>query len=313
MEDYPANLMEFNERFATEEACREYLFRLRWPEGFVCPRCAAPKGWPTGRDLWHCAGCGHQVSVTAGTIFQDTHKPIRMWFQARWWVCSQKTGTSAVGLQQALGLGSYQTAWAWLHKLRRAMVRPGRDRLRGLVEVDETYVGGHEDGIIGRGAKDKALVVIAVEKEGRKIGRVRMGLVSSFDAAELGRFVRESVETGSTVRTDGLRSYLALPAYGYSHDRILQKEHQETASELMPGVHLVASLLKRWLLGTHQGRVSREHLGYYLDEFTFRFNRRKSTHRGKLFHRLAQQSVQVEPVPYKAMVGGVPHSVTHNS
>jgi transposase-like protein len=313
MEDYPTNLMEFNERFATEEACREYLSRLRWPEGIRCPRCAGGKGWFTRRGLWHCAGCGHQLSVTAGTIFQDTHKPIRMWFQAMWWVCSQKTGTSAVGLQQALGLGSYQTAWTWLHKLRRAMVRPGRDRLRGLVEVDETYVGGHEDNAIGRGTKDKALVVIAVEKDGRRIGRVRMGLVGSFDAADLCRFVSESVETGSTVRTDGWKSYLALPAHGYIHDRILQNERAETASELMPGVHLVASLLKRWLLGTHQGRVSREHLGYYLDEFTFRFNRRKSRHRGKLFYRLAQQSVEVEPVPYKAMVGGTFQGDLHNS
>ena len=304
MEDYPTNLMEFNERFATEEACREYLFGLHWPEGVVCPRCAGRKGWSTLRDLWHCAGCGHQASVTAGTIFQDTRKPIRMWFQAMWWVCSQKTGASAAGLQQALGLGSYQTAWTWLHKLRRAMVRPGRDRLRGLVEVDETYVGGHEDDAVGRGAKDKALVVIAVEKEGRKIGRVRMGVVSGFDAAALCGFVSKSVEAGSTVRTDGLRSYLALPTYGYVHDRVVQNKHEETASELMPGVHLVASLLKRWLLGTHQGRVSHEHLGYYLDEFTFRFNRRKSRHRGKLFYRLAQQSVEVAPVPYKAIVGG---------
>ena len=229
-----------------------------------------------------------------------------------WWVCSQKTGASAAGLQQTLGLGSYQTAWTWLHKLRRAMVRPGRDRLRGLVEVDETYVGGHEEDAIGRGAKDKALVAIAVEKEGRRIGRVRMGLVANFDAANLCGFVCKSVEAGSTVRTDGLRSYLALSAQGYLHDRILQKEHEETASELMPGVHLVASLLKRWILGTHQGRVSREHLGYYLDEFTFRFNRRKSKHRGKLFYRLAQQSVEIEPVPYKAMIGGDPQAATHN-
>jgi len=312
MEDYPANLMEFNERFATEQACREYLFGLRWPEGVVCPRCAGTRAWATRRGLWHCSGCGHQVSLTAGTIFQDTRKPLRMWFQAMWWVCSQKTGASAVGLQQTLGLGSYQTAWTWLHKLRRAMIRPGRDRLEGLVEVDETYVGGREAAVIGRGAKDKALVAVAVEKDGRKIGRIRMGLVGGFSAAALCQFVRESVKPGSTVRTDGLRSYLALPAHGYIHDRILQKEHQATASELMPGVHLVASLLKRWLLGTHQGRVSREHLGYYLDEFTFRFNRRKSRHRGKLFYRLAQQSVAVAPVPYNAMVGGSTQGLTSN-
>lgn len=302
MEDYPTNLMEFESRFAGEEACREYLFQLRWPEGFRCPRCDGRKAWPTERGLWHCAACGYQVSVTAGTIFQDTRKPLRMWFRAMWWVTSQKTGTSALGLQQALGLGSYQTAWTWLHKLRRAMVRPGRDRLRGLVEVDETYVGGHEDRVIGRGAKNKALVAIAVEKEGRRIGRVRMRVVENFTARDLCGFVCDCVEPGSTVRTDGLRSYLALSRHGYVHDRIIQKEHEETASELMPGVHRVASLLKRWLLGTHQGRVSREHLGYYLDEYTFRFNRRKSRHRGKLFYRLVQQAVAIEPTPYKDIV-----------
>jgi transposase-like protein len=312
MEDYPIDLMAFNARFATEGACREYLFGLRWPEGFRCPRCGGGKAWATERGLWHCVGCGRQVSVTAGTVFQDTRKPMRMWFQAMWWVCSQKTGASAAGLQQVLGLGSYQTAWTWLHKLRRAMVRPGRDRLRGVVEVDESYVGGKEDDVIGRGAKDKALVVIAVERDGRKIGRARMRAIGDFTAAELCGFVRDSVEPGSTVRTDGLRSYLALPAHGYVHDRILQKEHEETASELMPGVHLVASLLKRWLLGTHQGRVSREHLPYYLDEFTFRFNRRTSRRRGKLFYRLVQQALAVEPVPYKRIVARPRQRSHHN-
>ena len=302
MEDYPSNLMQFESRFAGEEACREYLFQLRWPEGFRCPRCDGRKAWPTARALWHCAACGYQVSVTAGTIFQDTRKPLRMWFRAMWWVTTQKTGASALGLQQVLGLGSYQTAWTWLHKLRRAMVHPGRDRLGGLVEVDETYVGGHEERVIGRGAKDKALVAIAVEKEGRRIGRVRMRVVEDFTARDLCGFVCDCVEPGNTVRTDGLRSYLALSRHGYVHDRIIQKEHEKTASELMPGVHRVASLLKRWLLGTHQGRVSREHLGYYLDEYTFRFNRRKSRHRGKLFYRLVQQAVAIEPTPYKDIV-----------
>lgn len=302
MDDYPANLMEFEARFANEKACREYLFAQRWPGGFRCPRCEGSKAWPTDRGLWHCAACGHQVSVTAGTIFQDTRKPLQMWFRAMWWVTSQKTGASAVGLQQVLGLGSYQTAWTWLHKLRRAMVRPGRDRLSGLVEVDETYVGGHEDGVIGRGAKAKALVAIAVEKKGRQIGRVRMRVVKDFTAAQLCGFVCDCIEPGSTIRTDGLRSYLTLPSHGYVHDRIIQKNQEETASELMPGVHRVASLLKRWLLGTHQGRVSQAHLGYYLDEYTFRFNRRKSRHRGKLFYRLVQQAVAIEPTSYKQIV-----------
>jgi transposase-like protein len=225
-----------------------------------------------------------------------------MWFQAMWWVTSQKTGASAAGLQGVLGLGSYETAWTWLHKLRRAMVRPGRDRLQKVVEVDETYVGGPEEGRIGRGAQDKSLVVIAVEKDGRRIGRARMRVIGDFTANELCGFVGDVVEPGSTVRTDGLNSYQALPQSGFVHDRIVQKKRVESASELLPGVHLVASLLKRWLLGTHQGRVSREHLGYYLDEFTFCFNRRKSRHRGKLFYRLVQQAVAIDPVPYGKII-----------
>jgi transposase-like protein len=302
MEEYPKNLMEFDTMFASEEACREYLSRSRWPNGFRCPQCGGDKAWATKRSLWHCTACGRQVSVTAGTIFQDTRKPLRMWFHAMWWVTSQKTGASAAGLQAALGLGSYETAWTWLHKLRRAMVRPGRDRLQKLVEVDETYVGGREEDHIGRGTQDKSLVVIAVEKDGRRIGRARMRVVGDFTANQLCGFVGDVVEPGSTVRTDGLNSYLALPRYGYVHDRVVQKKHVETASELLPGVHLVASLLKRWLLGTHQGRVSREHLGYYLDEFTFRFNRRKSRYRGKLFYRLVQQAVAIDPVPYSQII-----------
>jgi len=306
-EEYPRNLMEFDTMFATEAACRQYLFRMRWPDGFRCPQCHGEKAWETKRGLLNCTACGRQVSLTAGTIFQDTRKPLRMWFHAMWWVTNQKTGASAAGLQAALGLGSYETAWTWLHKLRRAMVRPGRERLRGLVEVDETYVGGPEEGHFGRGAQDKSLVAIAVEKDGRRIGRVRMQVVAGFTADDLCGFVGNAVEPGSTVRTDGLQSYLLLPQRGYVHNRIVQKNHVETASELLPGVHLVASLLKRWLLGTHQGRVSREHLGYYLDEFTFRFNRRTSRHRGKLFYRLVQQTVALDPVPYNQIIGPKRH------
>jgi len=223
-----------------------------------------------------------------------------------WLVTSQKNGVSALGLQQALGLGSYQTAWTWLHKLRRAMVRPGRDRLVGSVEVDETYVGGYEEGVIGRGAEEKSLVIIGVEKDGRRIGRVRMRVIDDFSSDSLCGFVQNAVESGSTIRTDGLRSYQALPRWGYIHDRIVQKERKETASELLPGVHRVASLLKRWLLGTHHGSVSRQHLGYYLDEYTFRFNRRTSRHRGKLFYRLVQQAIAIEPTPYQQIVAPKP-------
>jgi transposase-like protein len=225
-----------------------------------------------------------------------------------WWVTSQKNGASALGLQRVLGLGSYKTAWTWLHKLRRAMVRPGRERLIGSIEIDETYVGGLEEGVRGRQTETKALVVIAAEEDGAGMGRIRMRRIPDASAESLVPFVEESIEPGSTIHSDGWPAYDAVAAKGYRHRVTVLARRKKSPSELMPRVHRVASLLKRWLLGTHQGAVSREHLDYYLDEFTFRFNRRKSRNRGKLFYRLAQQAVVVDPVPYKEMVKcfGVP-------
>ena len=236
--------------------------------------------------------------MTAGTIFQDTHLPLTTWFRALWYVTSQKNGVSALGLQRVLGLGSYKTAWAVLHKLRRAMVRPGRDRLGGVVEVDETYWGGEEAGVIGRLTHDKAKIVVAAQEQGRAIGRIRLRCVPDLTKASLHGFIRDVIEPGSTVRTDGLNVYLGLK--GYVHDRQIQKR-QPSGEYLLPRVHRVVSLLKRWLLGTHQGAVRQEHLDSYLDEFTFRFNRRTSASRGKLFYRLAQQAVQVEPAPFETL------------
>lgn len=305
MEDYPRTLRELESRFATEPACRDYLARLRWPQGFACPACKGTEAWSTGRGLWMCAACGHQVSVTAGTIFQDTRTPLTLWFRAIWWVVSQKNGASALGLQQILGLGSYRTAWTWLHKLRRAMVRPGRDPLSERVEVDETFVGGVETGGGRRHIGKKALVAIAAEVRGRAIGRIRMQRVADSSAASVLPFVQEAVRPGTIVITDGLQSYRGLPDLGYRHDRRVLLGSGESAEAVLPRVHQIASLLKRWLLGTHQGAVSREHLDYYLDEFTFRFNRRTSRHRGKLFYRLLEQAVARDPVPYAAMVKGV--------
>ena len=305
MEDYPRNLIEFEARFATEEACREYLFRLRWPEGFRCPQCGHDKAWPVRGVLLQCVACGRQTSVTAGAIFQNTRQPLRLWFRAMWWVTSQKNGTSALGLQRVLGLGSYKTAWSWLHKLRRAMVRPGRDRLSGRVEVDETYMGGPEEGVRGRQTEAKSLVAVAAQEDGAGIGRIRMRMIPDASAASLMGFVEEAIEPGSTVHTDGWLGYQPLQGRGYRHEVTFLEGESERASQLLPRVHLVVSLLKRWLVGTHQGAVSYQHLDYYLAEFTFRFNRRKSRSRGKLFYRLVQQSVAVDPVPFKAMVGGV--------
>lgn len=300
IEDYPRTLLELERRFASEEACRQYLFSLRWVDGFICPRCGGKTAWPMSRGLWLCADCRHQASVTANTVFQDSHLPLTTWFRAMWHVTSQKNGVSALGLQRALGLGSYKTAWAVLHKLRRAMVRPGRDRLHGTVEVDETYWGSEEKGVIGRLTYEKALIIVAAEEDGRGIGRIRLRRIPDLTQASLHGFIAQAIEPGSTVRTDGLRAYLGLE--GYTHDRRVQRR-QPQGERLMPRVHRVVSLLKRWLLGTHQGAIGSGHLDYYLDEFTFRFNRRKSASRGKLFYRLAQQAVQVEPVTFASMIG----------
>lgn len=304
-EDYPRTLLEFEDRFGTDQACRDYLIQLRWPHGFICPHCGANTAWAATRGRLVCGGCRHQTSVTAGTIFHDTRKPLRLWFRAMWYVTSQKNGASAMGLQRVLGLGSYLTAWTWLHKLRRAMVRPGRDRLSGRVEVDETYVGGEEPEAHARQILGKSLVAIAAQEDGRGIGRIRMARIPDASAASLLEFIRGAIEPGSVVHTDGWEGYRSLKKNGYRHEvTILRGQGKDAAIELLPRVHRVAGLLKRWLLGTHQGSVSGNHLDYYLDEFTFRFNRRKSRSRGKLFYRLVEQALNVEPSPYHSMVGG---------
>jgi len=298
-DEYPANLVEFNDWFNSDQACREYLEIIRWPDGFQCPRCGTSRHWVLGkRGVKECARCHHQTSVIAGTIFDGTRKPLRLWFLAMWLITSEKNGISAMGLQRQLGFSRYETAWTWLHKLRHAMVRPGRDRLSGLVEVDETYVGGAAESLRGRGSAKKSIVVIAVEEKEYGIGRVRLRRRDDASHASLAGFIQDVVTIGSTIRTDGWSGYKGLKKLGYEHDVKNISRSEESADELLPHVHRVASLLKRWLLGTLQGSVGAKHLDYYLDEFTFRFNRRKSKKRGKLFYRLVQQAVQVDPITW---------------
>ena len=288
--EYPRTLMESERQFSTERSCREYLYRLRWPDGFVCPRCQGSKAWPTSRQRLTCAGCGYEASLTAGTIFQHTRKPLVLWLRAVWWVTAQKNGASALGLQRVLGLGQYKTAWTWLHKLRRAMLRPGRDRLNGAVEVDEIYVGGKAERAKGRKLGTRqSLVMVAVERDGKR--------VPDASANSLEGFVQAAVQAGSTVRTDGWPSYSRLEALGYRHEVTVTAGNKDLLGTVFPAVHRVASLLKRWLMGTHHGAVSPHYLDYYLDEFTFRFNRRKSRSRGLLFRRLLEQAMQVDPIP----------------
>ena len=248
MDDYPRNLAELENRFATEDACRHYLAALRWPDGFRCPRCGGSKAWATGAIL-RCAACQYKSSLTAGTIFQDTRKPLTIWFRAIWWVVSQKNGASAKGVQRILELGSYETAWAWLHKLRRAMVRPGRDRLAGTVEMDETYVGGEKPGKRGRGALGKVLVAVAVQDKGKEgMGRIRLAVVPDGSQETLSGFAKQTVEPASTIRTDDWSGYGTLPQAGYRH--VIVPTHE------LKIAHLAVSLLKRCLVGSRQASVS---------------------------------------------------------
>jgi len=302
MEDYPKTLLEFEQRFVTEESCLNYLFKLRWPEGFRCRRCGHQEAWFMKGDLYRCVRCHFRTSVTAGTIFQDTKKSLRLWFRAIWHLTSQKYGANALGVQRVLGLGSYRTSWTWLHKLRRAMVRPGRDRLSGTVQADEIYIGGEKPGKRGRGAAGKALVVVMVELKEGKTARIRLRRVPDASGPSLEGAVKEGVEPGSIVQTDGWGGYERLSEMGYAHE-IIRKE-AAVGRNVLPKVNRVVSLLKRWLLGTYQGAVRHSHLDYYLDEYTFRFNRRTSRSRGKLFYRLVQQAVVIDAVLAKDIRGG---------
>jgi transposase-like protein/DNA-directed RNA polymerase subunit RPC12/RpoP len=297
MDTYPKNLEELEKTFSTEEACHQYLVGLRWPDGFRCPDCGHEGGWLLKDGLYKCKDCGRKTSVTAGTIFEGTRKSLMEWFRAIWWVTSQKNGASALGLQRVLDLKSYKTAWTWMHKLRRAMVRPGQDRLSGTVQVDETFIGGVRPGKRGRGAEGKALVFIVAEEKENTMGRIRLRMIADASASSLEAVIQETVTKGSKIKTDGWRGYNGVSSLGYEREIIRKTE--DIGKNLLPLCHRVASLVKRWLGGTHQGAASHEHLGYYLDEYTFRFNRRTSKSRGLLFYRLLQNAVAIEPTGYK--------------
>lgn len=300
-ETFPQNLMEFVDRFATEAACLEYLRAVRWSDGFVCPECGRNDGWVTARGTMYCRGCDRQTSPTAGTILHNSRTEIRKWFMAVWLLCTQKTGVSAKTLQRDLKVG-YKTAWLMLQKLRQATVRAERSLLSGAVEVDETYIGGEESGIGGRELVGKALAVIAVELDGKKVGRIRLRHVPDASGNSLLGFIADCVEKGAKVHTDDWNGYNGVRAAGYAHRITPIRGDADRALKFFPHVHLVASLLKRWLGATHQGRVHKQHLQAYLDEYAFRFNRRRSRHVGKIFHRLIEQMVIHKAKPYGEIV-----------
>ena len=308
--DYPRNWNAFLDWFGTEEACLAYLERLRWPQEFVCPACAVSQApYRSSRGRLMCRACGRQSTVTAGTIFAKTRTPLRVWLAAAWYLTNQKQGVSALGLQRVLGLGSYQTAWTMLHRFRLAMGRPERERLKGSVEVDETYLAiTDRDAPISpvkrKSGTSKVLVVLAVEMlQPKGFGRIRLRRIENDSDECVVPFVQDSIEPGAQVRTDGSAAYRSLSQLGYDHQRTVMLGSELAAHVSMAGVHRVASLIKRWILGTHHGSVQPGHLDAYLDEFVFRFNRRTSNSRGMLFYRLLQQAVVTEPVTYDSVVG----------
>ena len=325
-QDYPRTWSQFEDWFASEIDCLRYLERLRWPEGFVCPRCGCRDDpYRADRARLICRACRLQCTVTSGTIFDKTRTPLKVWLAAAWYLTSQTSGVSALGLQRVLGLGSYQTAWTMLHRFRRAMVGPGRERLKGTVEIDQSYLAIREHRKSARSAGEskrttRALIVIAVEiLEPKGFGRIRVRRIDEESVADVLPFVKEVVAPGSVIRTDGAPIYFSL-GYSYGHERTVVKSVTRgslpPAHVALPGVHRVASLLKRWLLGTHQGAVKPVQLDYYLDEFVFRFSRRTSRSRGLLFYRLLEQAVMTDPITYNDVArksGAAEHPDSHDA
>jgi transposase-like protein len=320
-EEYPGTWSQFLEWFPDDAACARYLERLRWPGGFACPGCGVvAQPYRASRLRLMCVDCGHQASVTAGTIFDKTRTPLRVWFAAAWYITSQKHGMSALGLQRVLGLGSYQTAWTLMHRFRRAMVRPDRERLRGTVQVDEAYValGDREFPFVPKSLSrkretGKLLVVMAAEiLEPTGIGRIRLRRIPAAAQVHVEPFIEASVDPSALVHTDGSLLYSFLDRQGYQHKRTIVQDVRSRPIASLPAVNRVASLLQRWLLGTHHGAVQPRQLDHYLDEFVFRFNRRSSRSRGMLFYRLLEQAVQSGPITYRDIVDSQPKPVPMN-
>lgn len=290
--EYPRTIQQLLDTFKTDDDCLRYLRRIRWGRSFRCPSCAHASVWSIRRGYFRCASCRSDTSVTKGTVFAHSRIPLRIWFLAIWYVVSQKQGINALGLARTLGMRRQKTGWQLLQKIRRGMIRPQRSRLSGLVEVDEILIGGKRRKFEGRSPQGKILVLVAAEdKGGRGIGRIRMHIIPDATAGSLRTAVSATVEPGSTIRTDGWTSYRP-EQWGYRH-RLVKRQPGKPGDDPAPLIHLVSSLLKRWLLGTHQGGIQTEHLQEYLDEFVFRFNRRTSRSRGKLFYRLIQNLLHV--------------------
>lgn len=293
--DYPQTQMGFEKMFSTEQQCLEYLIKLKWKDGYVCKECGHNQYWLLSRKRISCSKCKGQRSILQGTIFEQSNKPLTLWYRTIWAMIIQKNGISALSIQRMMGFGSYQTAWTWLHKLRMLTVLTSKNKLSGKVEVDETLLGGKRAGKRGRGAEGKILIAIAVEIFEKGTGRVRLSRIANATHKSLKRFIESNVEEGSEVITDGWKSYQNIA--GYKHT-VVENKVKSGEENLLPNVHRVASLLKRWLLGTHQNYITGNKTQNYLDEFVFRYNRRKSTSRGLIFQRVMEQAVIHQPIKY---------------
>jgi transposase-like protein len=308
--DFPRTIVEFQARFVDEQSCLDYLFQCRWPDGFRCPRCQGREAWPvSSRRLWQCTACGYQASLTAGTVLHKTRTPLQLWFWAAYLMSTGTPGTSALQLQRQLGLSRYQTAWTMLQKLRRAMVDPERTPLTGEVDVDECEVGGVEQGRrSGRSLRAKAAeVIVAVEVRGQGSGRIRMRIIPEASGQSLCGFVHDTVAPAAIVHTDGWDGYRPLARAGYDHRPRCQRAAKRTGDTepVMPRVHRAISNLKSWLRGTHRF-VSKEHLQAYLDEFVFRYNRRRSPK--SAFQSLLGLESHQQPMTYRQIVAHGPHA-----
>lgn len=302
---YPENLREFDKIFKNDDICLKFLEIIRWKDGFECQACGSDKYWLISTGLRKCSVCHFANSVKVGTIYESSRLPLKTWFYAIWWMASQKTGVSALNLQKNLGLGSYRTAWLLLHKIRNSMVHADRSLLKGEVEVDEAFIGGFKSGKRGRGAEGKQLVVIAAECSGKKrVGRIRIQRVPDATSENLEAFIKANIESGSTIHTDGWKSYGDIKFLDFKH--LPRKSATVDPDELLPRINTVTALLKRWLMGTLHGRLDPKHMDSYFEEFVFRFNRRTSTVRSLLFQRVLENSIRISPTPYKEITSKQP-------
>ena len=290
--DFPKTAQEFERRFATEDDCRAYWIEARWGGKPACARCESERVW-TIRDgtTFECADCGHQTSLTSGTVLEKTRKPFKTWFRAVFEIAARRNGISAKDLQRIMGFGSYRTAWTWLHKLRSAMLRSDSEPLGPFVQIDEALVGG-------KGGPHKELVLVAAEAD----GRVRLAHAANNDEGTLKRFADGQIAADAQVVTDGLASYNKKSLGERSHEKNVQTKAERRADDALQRCHWTISLLKRWLGATHAGAVGDKHMQAYLDEFAFRHNRRKTKGVGRIAARVIESLVAKPPLTMKKLI-----------